>query len=231
MAQYQTHAFHTIHNRAIFPGTPSLFVGSFDDNMFCHGPQLVKPIDTSFITRHMSTVSKASSLSASPLSDSDYDSAVIADEDDEYSEDELPPSPKRRHSGAMSISEEDLPLCYDREALRRETNAHRERQHHHHHHHHQHHHHQAAERSSDPEPLKQRGRAGTFAAHEQWDVEIDGPSMALWVPEKTSTECKRRRTEGMTSLSSSSPSFHRMEVPPQHHVSHIEGPMMCLWEV
>ncbi|KUI69828.1 hypothetical protein VM1G_05056 [Cytospora mali] len=218
-----TSTFNTIHKRASLPGTTPLFVGSFDDNMLCHGPQFVKPIDTSFITTHISTFSKRSSFTSSPISEisstDDEESAVLGDDDDEYSEDELPPSPKRRHSGAMSISEEELPFCYDREALRRETAAHRARQHQHHHH----------NSTGAAEPLRepQRQRAGTFAAHEQWDSEVDGPSMALWVPEQQSgAEYKRRRTEKTTPSSS----LHRREVPPHHHVSHIEGAMMCLWE-
>ncbi|ROW08494.1 hypothetical protein VMCG_03259 [Cytospora schulzeri] len=225
MAQIATHAFHTYQKRASFPGTSSLFVGSFEDNMFCHGPQFFKPIDTSFITTKISTISKASSLTSSVISDTDdEDIAVLGDDDDEYSEDELPPSPKRRHSGAISISEEELPLCLDREALRRETAAHRERQHQHHNHHH------AAEPSHVSQPLKQqRGRAGTFSVHDQWDAEIDGPSMALWVPEQqqqqSGADCKRRRTE-----KTSSSCLHKSEVPRHHHVSCIEGPMMCLWE-
>lgn len=218
MAQIGEYSCHTSHKRASFPGTTSLFVGSFDDNMFCHGPQFVKPIDTSFITTKISTISRSSSLTSSVISDDD-DIAVLGDDDDEYSEDELPPSPKRRHSGAISISEEELPLCLDREALRRETAAHRARQLEHHHHH--------AEPACDPKPLTQhRVRASTFSVHEQWDSEVDGPSMALWVPEQTGAECKRRRTE----QSSSSSTFRKSEVPRQHHVSCIEGPMMCLWE-
>lgn len=185
--------------------TTSLYVGSFDDNM-CRGPQVMKPIDTSFITTR---IAQRASLTASlsSLSDSDYDSAVLGD-DDEHSEDELPPSPSRRHSGAMSISNEDLSLCYDRAALRRETAAHRARQQHH---------------QQGPSPQEEKP---TFAAHDQWDCEVDGPHMALWVPEGTkagcvsgANGCKRRRTE--------SP---RDEVTVQHQVSYIEGPMMCLWE-
>lgn len=219
MAQFATHTFN---KTSAISTTSPLFIGSFDDNMLCHGPQFVKPIDTSFITTTISAVSsKRSSFTASILSDTDCDSAILGDGDDEFSEDELPPSPMRRHSGAMSISEEDLPFCYDREALRRETAEHRARQQaHHHHHHHQH----AAEPSHAAEPPKQRGRAGTFAAHEQWDSEIDGPSMALWVPELTGAECKRRRTEKPSSRP------HKQRVPVQHHVSRIEGPMMSLWE-
>lgn len=218
MAQFATHTFH---KQSTISTTSPLFVGSFDDNMLCHGPQFVKPIDTSFIHTHISAVSsKRSSFTASILSDTDCDSAILGDGDDEFSEDELPPSPMRRHSGAMSISEEDLPFCLDREALRRETAAHRARQQEHHQQH-------VTERSQATEPPKQRGRAGTFAAHEQWDSEIDGPSMALWVPELNGAECKRRRTEKTPSR----PHHHsRQKVPAQHHVSHIEGPMMSLWE-
>ncbi|ROW07540.1 hypothetical protein VPNG_07076 [Cytospora leucostoma] len=210
---------HQFYKRASsFPATNSLFLGSYDDNMLCRGAQLIQPIDTSFFAAQLSTISKRSSLTASPISDlsSDEDSAVITDGGDEYSEDELPPSPKRRHSGAMSISNEDLPLCYDREALRRETAAHRARQQQHHHHtHHE-------EQPQGSAPLRQRGRAGTFAAHEQWDSEVAGPSMALWVPEKTGAECKRRRTD-------KTPSTFQSQVSPQKQVSYIEGPMMTLW--
>lgn len=169
--------------------------------MLCHGPQFVKPIDTSFITTQITSFSKRSSLTASPVSESDEDSAVLGD-DDEYSEDELPPSPIRRHSGAMSVSQEELPLCLNREALRSETAAHRAQQHLAHEH--------------------KRERAGTFAAHDQWDSEIDGPSMTLWIPQASSvTEHKRRRTEAPAPTK---------KVPVQHHVQHIEGPMMSLWE-
>ncbi|KAK7747400.1 hypothetical protein SLS53_001655 [Cytospora paraplurivora] len=220
MATIGTHQFYK--RASSFPATNSLFLGSYEDNMLCRGAQLIQPIDTSFFAAQLSTISQRSSLTASPISDSsfDEDSAVITDGDDEYSEDELPPSPKRRHSGAMSISNEDLPLCYDREALRRETAAHRTRQQQHHHHHHHHHHHE--EQSQGSAPLKQRERAGTFAAHEQWDSEVDGPSMALWVPEKSGAECKRRRTD-------KTPSTFQSQVSPQKQVSHIEGPMMALW--
>lgn len=193
-----------INTRAAFPKTSPLYVGSFDDNMLCHGPQFVKPIDTSFITTQITSISKRSSLTASPLSDSDEDSAVLGD-DDEYSEDELPPSPIRRHSGAMSISQEELPLCLNRQALQRETAAHRAQQHLAHEH--------------------KREQPGTFSAHEQWDSEIDGPSMSLWIPQPrtgSATEHKRRRTE------TAAPA--KKEVPVQHHVKHIEGPMMSLWE-
>lgn len=218
MATTGTHQFYK--RASSFPATNSLFLGSYDDNMLCRGAQLIQPIDTSFFAAHLSTISKRSSFTASPISESssDEDSAVITDGDDEYSEDELPPSPKRRHSGAMSISNEDLPLCYDREALRRETAAHRARQQQQHHHPHHH----DEERSRDPAPLKQRGRAGTFAAHEQWDSEVDGPSMALWVPEISGAECKRRRKD-------KTPSTFQSQVSSQKHVSHIEGQMMALW--
>lgn len=223
MAHIEGYSFHAFQKRASLPGTTSLFVGSFDDNMLCHGPQFVKPIDTSFITTKISTLSKRSSLTSSIVSDTDdEDFAVLGDDDDEFSEDELPPSPKRRHSGAISISEEELPLCLDREALRKETALHRERQHSHHHHHH-------TEPSRASEPLnQQRERRGTFSVHDQWDTEIDGPSMALWVPEQSGAQCKRRRAEKLSPSSSSS--FRKTEVPRQHHVSCIDGPMMCLWE-
>lgn len=193
-----------INTHAAFPKTTSLYMGSFDDNMLCHGPQFVKPIDTSFITTQITSISKRSSLTASPLSESDEDSAVLGD-DDEFSEDELPPSPIRRHSGAMSVSQEELPFCLDRQALRRETEAHRAHQHLAHEH--------------------KRERAGTFTSHAQWDSEIDGPSMSLWIPQPTTsstTEHKRRRTETTASA--------KKEVPVQRHVQHIEGPMMSLWE-
>lgn len=202
MAQMQPRPINT---QAAFPKTNPLYIGSFDDNMLCHGPQFVKPIDTSFITTQITSISKRSSLTASPLSESDEDSAVLGD-DDEYSEDELPPSPIRRHSGAMSVSQEELPFCLNRQALRRETAAHRAQQHLAHEH--------------------KRERAGTFTEHEQWDSEIDGPSMSLWIPQPSSTssttEHKRRRTEAAAPA--------KKEVPVQHHVQHIEGPMMSLWE-
>ncbi|KAG8164805.1 hypothetical protein KVR01_005080 [Diaporthe batatas] len=201
MAQMQA---RTIDTHTAFPKANSLYTGSFDDNMLCHGPQFVKPIDTSFITTQITSISKRSSLTASPLSEYDEDSAVLGD-DDEFSEDELPPSPIRRHSGAMSVSQEELPFCLNRQALRRETAAHRAQQH------------MANE--------NKRERAGTFTSHEQWDSEIDGPSMSLWIPQPTAsstTEYKRRRTE------TTAPA--KKEVPVQHHVRHIEGPMMSLWE-
>ncbi|KAI7783336.1 hypothetical protein LA080_011895 [Diaporthe eres] len=222
MAQMQARPINT---QAAFPKTNPLYIGSFDDNMLCRGPQFVKPIDTSFITTQITSISKRSSLTASPLSDSDEDSAVLGD-DDEYSEDELPPSPIRRHSGAMSVSQEELPFCLNRQALRRETAAHRAQQHRAQQHRAQQHRAQQHRAQQHLAHEHKRERAGTFTAHEQWDSEIDGPSMSLWIPQpsttSSTTEHKRRRTETATPA--------KKEVPVQHHVQHIEGPMMSLWE-
>lgn len=170
----------------------------------------------------MPTASKKSSLAASPVSvhsdlDLDDDYAVLGD-DDGHSEDELPRSPRRRHSGAMSISEEDLPFCYDREALRRDTAAHRARQ-----------------VQQGPHACVQRpnarDRTSTFAAHEQWDTELDGPSMGLWVPRgEAARDRKRRRVEkaGAGPVVSSS---SKKEVLSHCHSAEMQGPMMALWGV
>lgn len=219
------HPHHRHHQQAALHDSTFFFVGPFDDNSFCRGPQVLKPISTHF--------SKHSSLAASPISESDDDDnsdyettmmmeddcAVLGD-DEEHSEDELPPSPRRRHSGAMSISSEDLPFCYDRDALRRDTAAHR------------------ARHQEQMKALKSRGRMGTFAAHETWDCELDGPHMALWVPKSKSSnsnnsnskasststqESKRRRLEKSTG------SNKQAEAPRQ--VEEIDGPMMSLWGI
>lgn len=167
----------TLHESTFF------FVGPYDDNSFSRGPQLVKPISPSFLSvnNHSATASKSLALAASPISEHIHteDFAVLGG-DDETTEDELPPSPRRRHSGAMSISEEDLPPLYDREALRKEAYEHRAKYH----------------QNAQSVRVKNYGRTGPFIAHDQWDTELDGPSMALWVPEGQAydcTDCKRRR--------------------------------------
>lgn len=216
---------HHLHQQAALHDSTFFFVGPFDDNSFCRGPQVLKPISTHFGDfTNMKELSKHSSFAASPISESDSsdyemmmeeDCAVLGD-DEEHSEDELPPSPRRRHSGAMSISSEDLPFCYDRDALRRDTAAHR------------------ARHQEQMKALKSRGRTGTFAAHETWDSELDGPHMALWVPKSNKSnsssnnssstqESKRRRLEKSTS------SKKQPEAPKQ--VEEIDGPMMSLWGI
>lgn len=207
----QMHQQAKLHDSAFF------FVGPFDDSSFCRGPQVLKPISTHFTS--VKETSKPSSIFAttpSPLSDSGYEDCAVLGDDDEHSDDELPPSPRRRHSGAMSISSEDLPFCYDRDALRRDTAAHR------------------AKHLEQMKALKKsRGHTGTFAAHETWDSELDGPHMALWVPKNQSAqESKRRRLE--TSSGAMPPSSIRAkkqqpESPQQ--VEEIDGPMMALWGI
>lgn len=229
------HHTHTPHRQPAVHDSTFFFVGPFDDETtFFRGLQLAnhnKPTNMSLVTTNL--VSKNSSLTASPISEhsdddvffdsseeeEEEDYAVLGD-DDAPSRDELPPSPRRRHSGAMSISEEDLPFCYDREALRRDTAAHRA----------QHAQHQL------PQSVRARGRAGTFAAHEAWDAETDGPSMALWVPDgRAGGECKRRRVEKartMPSVPSGGAQEKRREaLQQQHHSSEMEGPMMALWGI
>lgn len=225
------HAHHPAHKQDAIHDSTFFFVGPFDDDeasFFRNNNK--KPTNMSLITTNL--VSKNSSLTASPISehssdeyeyDDDEDYAVLGD-DDEPCRDELAPSPRRRHSGAMSISEEDLPFCYDREALRRDTAAHRARQHHH-------------QQQYQP----QRGRAGTFAAHEAWDTETDGPSMALWVPDaRAGGECKRRRVDksatvplpGAARSGAQEKTEEEMVLPQQqHHSSEVDGPMMSLWGV
>ncbi|KAJ4386517.1 hypothetical protein N0V93_009414 [Gnomoniopsis smithogilvyi] len=203
---------HKMHQQAALHDSTFFFVGPFDDNSFCRGPQVLKPISTHFTSvKHFS---KPSALATPPLSDSEYEDYAVLGDDDEHSEDELPPSPRRRHSGAMSISSEDLPFCYDRDALRRDTAAHR------------------ARHLEQMKALKSRGHVGTFAAHETWDSELDGPHMALWVPKsgQSSQESKRRRLDkSATGLASSTRAKKQPESPQQ--VEEIDGPMMALWGI
>ncbi|KAF3768881.1 hypothetical protein M406DRAFT_321049 [Cryphonectria parasitica EP155] len=215
--QQHHHRHHPHHQQPAVHDSTFFFVGPFDDTTFCRGPQLLKPIDTSLFTSQIAALSKNSSLTASPISEhgdffssEDEDCAVLGD-DEAHSEDELPPSPRRRHSGAMSISEEELPFCYDRESLRRDTAAHRER-------HLQH---------------TMKGRASTFAAHEQWDSEVDGPSMALWTPEmqRSAMSCKRRRVDKSQTMPVRSSAPAKKEVLPHSHSAELTGPMMVLWGV
>lgn len=213
-----------MHKEASLHDSTFFFVGPFDDTTFCRGSQVLRPINSCLVTTHIPTASKTSALTASSVADhmsSDrYDDYAVLGDDDEYSEDELPRSPTRRHSGAMSISEEDLPFCYDREALRRDTAAHRARH----------------QRGGSPPSLAaqahagRRDHAGTFAAHEQWDTELDGPSMGLWVPRGESGDRKRRRTEksSIVPVASNSP---KKAVLSQCHSSEMQGPMMALWGV
>ncbi|PSR87262.1 hypothetical protein BD289DRAFT_452880 [Coniella lustricola] len=226
MATIQSHTTHPVEP-AVHDST--FFVGLFDDNILRRKQQCIKPINTSLF-RRSPILSQHSSLAASPVSehghffDSDSeldhtdvnedDCAVMAD-DEAQSEDELPPSPRRRHSGAMSISDEDLPFCYDREALQRDTAAHRERH-----------------RQQLKALARGQDHPTTFAAHEQWDSEVDGPSMALWMPEshRSSMNCKRGRVERTRAAA--------VAVAPKDDTflehkdsSEIEGPMMALWGV
>lgn len=223
MATLKHHTTHhmepAIHDSTFF------FVGPFDDNIFCRGPQCIKPIDTSFFKP---TLSKHSSLAASPISErgdvfisddeEDDDCAVLAD-DEAQSEDELPPSPRRRHSGAMSISEEDLPFCYDREALQRDTAAHRKR-------------HQQQLQALAGAAHEGQHPPSTFAAHAQWDSEVDGPHMALWLPDsqRLAVDRKRRRVE-KTPAAPAAPVAPKDNVLEHRHSSEMEGPMMALWGV
>lgn len=221
---------HTVHNRlpAIHDST-FFFVGPFDDSTLYRGPQIVKPINTTFFRTQPSPSKTASAVAVSPVSDNscffddDDDSAILGD-DEGHSEDELPRSPRRRHSGAMSISSEELPFCYDRDALKRDTAAHRER-----------HHHRTSSRQRQqqpqPQPPTRRGPA-VFVAHEQWDSEVDGPSMALWVPEsqRSAENCKRRRVD-RSQATPVSPGASTNEGVSQYHSSELEGPMMALWGI
>lgn len=217
---------HTVHNRlpAIHDST-FFFVGPFDDSTLYRGPQIVKPINTTFFRTQPSPskTASASAIAVSPVSDScffddDDDSAILGD-DEAHSEDELPRSPRRRHSGAMSISSEELPFCYDRDALKRDTAAHRER-----------HHRRTSSRQQQPRPTG-CGPA-VFVAHEQWDSEVDGPSMALWVPEsqRSAENCKRRRVD-RSQATPVSPGASTNEGVSQYHSSELEGPMMALWGI
>lgn len=206
-----------MNQQAALHDSTFFFVGPFDDNSFCRGPQFLKPVAATFTPNIPTTASRHSSRPASSplwaLSDSDHEDCAVLGDDDEHSEDELPPSPRRRHSGAMSISSEDLPFCYDRDALRRDTAAHRAR-----------HQEQIASLKK-----KYRAHMGTFAAHETWDSELDGPHMALWVPKSESTgECKRRRVETSATTPARSTGARKQSQSPQH-VSEIDGPMMALW--
>lgn len=206
---------HQIHQQAGVHDSTFFFVGPFDDNSFCRGPQVLKPISTHFTS--IKELSRPSSLAMSSLSDSsDYEDCAVLGDDDEHSEDELPPSPRRRHSGAMSISSEELPFCYDRDALRKDTAAHR------------------ARHLEQMKALKAReGHMGTFAAHETWDSELDGPHMALWEPKtesSTTSQSKRRRMGTSATMPSNSMRAKKQLESPQQ-VEEIDGPMMALWGI
>lgn len=244
MPQLNTHAMQqkeaAIHDSTFF------FVGPFDaDDSLLRGSKPTRPTHMS-LGRHTTAaaaVSSDSSLAASPLSscsdyffDEDEDDCAVLGDDDEPSEDELPPSPRRRHSGAMSISEEDLPFCYDRAALRRDTDAHRARHMHH-----------LPQQWQQPQPQPQASRSPTqttgtsqatttFAAHDKWDAETDGPHMALWVPDSGAVggESKRRRVEKSTRTAARpAPPSAAPSTPEhaQHHSSEMQGPMMALWGI
>lgn len=224
MPHLQTH--HAMHKEAALHDSTFFFVGPFDDNTFFRGPQLVKPVKLhpllTATTTEITAPSMDSSLAASPVSAyaDDEDFAVLG-EDDEAADDELPPSPRRRHSGAMSISEEDLPFCYDRAALRREREAHLAR-------------HQQRRQS-----CAAAAEPGAFATHERWDAETDGPSMALWVPEGGANkggESKRRRVEKANTMPAPARGGgekRRVAAPaaPRRHSAEVEGPMMALWGI
>ncbi|KAJ4412955.1 hypothetical protein N0V82_008638 [Gnomoniopsis sp. IMI 355080] len=202
-----------MHQQAGLQDSTFFFVGPFDDNSFCRGPQVLKPISTHFTS--VNELSRPSSLAMSSLSDSSdyYEDCAVLGDDDEHSEDELPPSPRRRHSGAMSISSEELPFCYDRDALRRDTAAHR------------------ARHLEQQKTLKSRGgHMETFAAHETWDSELDGPHMALWVPKSesaTTADSKRRRLDTSATMPASSARAKKQ----LQQVEEIDGPMMALWGI
>lgn len=194
--------------------SPSLYTGSYDDATFSHtSPQLTKPIN---IPPHSSSSShyqqnKRPTFYASyysSYSEEDDDDNAVLDDSDAHSEDELLPSPMRRHSGAMSISQEDLSSCYDRAALRRETATHRARHHHH--------------------RQQQQQHKEAFALHEEWDCEVDGPHMALWTPE-TGSSSMTTTTSTATPVDDNTNNKRRRTYQ-DHQVSYIEGPMMCLWE-
>lgn len=204
MADTQTHHGHDALHDSSF-----MFSGSYDDSSFCRGSQCLKPIATSFKPKHKAATAAAASPSSYPEA---HDCCAVLDDEDEVSEDELPTSPKRRHSGAMSISSEDLPFCYDRAALRRDTAAHRARHH------------------EQREQLRARGRVGTGAsvAHETWDTALDGPP--AWVPDHEKTQHGTRRRVGQSALAPSPPSQERKEAR-LDQVSEIDGRMMALWGV
>lgn len=240
MPHLNTHA--TQQKEAAIHDSTFFFVGPFDaDDSLLRGSKPTRPSHMS-LGRHTAAVSSDSSLAASPLSscsdyffDEDEDDCAVLGDDDEHSEDELPPSPRRRHSGAMSISEEDLPFCYDRAALRRDTDAHRAR--------HMHHLPQQWQQQVSSSPTQATGMSqatATFAAHEKWDAETDGPHMALWVPDSGAVggESKRRRMEKSSAARraaaarpappSAAPSASEHA---QHHSSEMQGPMMALWGI
>lgn len=213
------HTQGTNHGQDALHDSAFLFSGSFDDNSFCRGPQFLKPIATS-LTKHTPTISYpfrsiTSPASESPASELDAEDCAVLEDEDEYSEDELPPSPRRRHSGAISISSEDLPFCYDREALRRDTAAHR------------------ARHQQQLQKLRSGSRMGAFAVHEDWDTEIDGPHMSVCVPKSSASgHTETRRTMGPHPMSSGSDASRpKKETQMQQPVSDIDGPMMALWGV
>lgn len=186
--------------------SPSLFTGSYDDASFTHtSPQLTKPINIP----HTSTSihSKRPTFFSSYYDMTVDDNSAVLDDSDVHSEDELPPSPMRRHSGAMSISHENLSSCFDREALRRETAAHRDRQ-------------QREHQQQDQQHKE------AFALHEEWDCEVDGPHMALWTPGASASSS----TMASPPVGTASNKRRRTQQQQPHQVSFIEGPMMCLWE-
>lgn len=202
------HTQHTQHGADVLHDSDFLFQGAFDDSSFCRGPQCLRPISPSFTRKTSISTSSRPTAPISPAYMESEDSAVLGD-DDEFSEDELPPSPRRRHSGAMSISSEDLPFCYDREALMRDTAAHRERH------------------RQQMQALKAKCHTGTFA------TEVDGPHMALWVPE-TGSDSNSKRTRVDRDQSASMPARSvrarkESNLELVQHVSDINGPMMTLW--
>lgn len=243
-----------IHDSTFF------FVGPFDadDSSLLRGSRPTRPTPMSLGRPAASPLSSSCSDDCFFDDDDCYeddDCAVLGD-DDAPSEDELPRSPRRRHSGAMSISEEDLPFCYDRAALRRDTDAHRAR--------HAHHLPQQWQQpqqhpQQQPHHLQQRQQkqlvsscptehhtgashhaAATFAAHDKWDAETDGPHMALWVPDSGAAargEAKRRRVEQQSRAAAAAAARSVGAAAPgvsaraQHHSSEMQGPMMALWGV
>lgn len=213
MLDTQTHQLH--HGQDGLHDSTFFFIGSFDDNSFCRGPQCLKPIATSFATKPTTVLNKNIATFAPHIPHSILEDCAVLGDDDEYSEDELPPSPRRRHSGAMSISSEDLPFCYDREALNRDAAAHR-----------------ARHQQQQMQNLKSGGRMGAFAEHEKWDTEVDGPHMALWVPENGADgDSKRRRVNHQSGSVPSASARARKEVQQPRQVSDIDGPMMALWGI
>lgn len=210
MLDIQSHQMH--HEQDAPHDSNFLFTGSFDDNSFCRGPQFLTPVATSF-TKDLSKICRTFSPVASPISNLDQEDFAVLDDDDEYSEDELPPSPRRRHSGAISISSEDLPLCYDRETLKRETAGHRAR------------HQQRLHK------LKAGTNMGAFAIHGKWDTEVDGPHMTVWVPESSANGERKRRRVDQPAPESSDSSRPKNEIRVQQSVSEIDGPMMALWGI